>query len=279
MSSPFFGDMFSLPLPPGNDEVINGLPVVRLSEDAEVLNCLLTMLFPIPSVVPGAYDKALTLLAASQKYDMVGIQSRIRAEIQIRNLSTLTGAEVFRAYAISSRGVLPSERETLARLTLDFPMTFEYLCDELPSFEGWALRDLVGFRKRCRDNLISCLQSFLDFDHPPSSIWTSCKDTTPSYSYSRPSPLWFTQLFERQLTKLGQAFTNPLLNPSSIRGEYLSALQAHIKSYDCYSCMKVHALQGETFCKELEDRLAMAVSKVRTAFSGGNSVNLNIHLT
>jgi hypothetical protein len=37
MSSPFFNDLFSLPQPPGH-EAVNGLPVVQLSEDAEVLN-------------------------------------------------------------------------------------------------------------------------------------------------------------------------------------------------------------------------------------------------
>ena len=270
--------MFSLPQPP-DKEVVDGLPVVRLSEIAEVLECLLTMLYPIPSVVPDTYDKALALLAASQKYDMVGIQSHIRSEIQNRKLSTLTGAEVFRAYAISSRAGLLPERETSARLTLDFPMTFEYLCDELPSFEGWALRDLVDYRKRCRDNLISCFQSFWDLSHPRFNIWLNCTTgTTNSYLSPRTSltssatqtvvsPPWLTQLFQRHLTELGQAYTKPLFNPSRIREEYMSTLHTHISSYSCISCTKVHTLNGETFCKELEDRLALAVSKVHTTFA------------
>ena len=67
MSSPFFYDMFSLPQPqPSNEELVDGLPIVRLSEDAEVLNGLITMLYSIPSGLPDAYDKALTLLAASE---------------------------------------------------------------------------------------------------------------------------------------------------------------------------------------------------------------------
>jgi hypothetical protein len=124
MSSPFLDDMFSLPQPqPSDKDVVNGLPVVRLSEDAEVLNSLISMLYPIPSVLPNSYDKALTLLAASQKYDMVGVQSRIRAEIQSKIFPALTGPETFRSYAISSSGKLPSEIGRLARLTLDFPMT------------------------------------------------------------------------------------------------------------------------------------------------------------
>jgi hypothetical protein len=96
ISSPFFSDLFSLPQP-DDDEVVDGLRVVRLPEDAEVLNSLLTMLYPIPSVIPSSYDKCLMLLATSQKYDMVGTQSHIRAEIQSRKFPTATGTAAFRA--------------------------------------------------------------------------------------------------------------------------------------------------------------------------------------
>jgi BTB/POZ domain len=267
MSSPFFDDMFSLPQPqPSDKDVVDGLPVVRLSEDAEVLNSLISMLYPIPSMLPNSYDKALTLLATSQKYDMVGVQSRIRAEIQSKIFPALTGPETFRSYAISSNGKLPETGE-LARFTLDFPMTFEYLCDELPSFEGRALRDLVGFRKRCRDNLVSCFESFLRPDQP-FNIWTRCTDGRNSLSASSSvgSPSWLTQLFQKHLNESREAFSNPFFDPRNIRGEYLSALQAHINSYSCISCTKVHTLNGETFCKALEDRLTQALREVRISF-------------
>jgi hypothetical protein len=271
MSSPFFDDMFSLPQPqPLDEDVVDGLPVVRLSEDAEVLNSLISMLYPIPSVLPNSYDKALTLLATSQKYDMVGVQSRIRAEIQSKIFPALTGPEIFRSYAISSSGKLPSEIGELARLTLDFPMTFEYLCDELSSFEGRALRDLVGFRKRCRENLVSCFESFLRLDKP-FNIWIRCDDGRYSQSVSSEavSPSWLIQFFQKHLNESREAFSKPFFNPRHIRGEYLSALRAHVNSYSCISCTKVHTLNGETFCKGLEDRLTQALSEVRTYFFFG----------
>jgi hypothetical protein len=204
------------------------------------------------------------LLAASKKYDMVGIQSRIRAEIQSRQSPTPTGAATFRAYAIASSGGLSSERETCARLTLDFPMTFEDLSDELPFFEGWALCDLIEFRKRCRDNLISCFESFLNLHDPPFNIWKSCSNTTSPYLIPDTvhPPSWLTGIFKQRLNDLDQAFTKPLPNPSNIREEYLSALQAHIASYGCISCTRVHTLKGDEFCKELETRLSQAISQV-----------------
>ena len=272
MSSPIFNAMFSLPQPrPSKKEVVDGLPVLRLSEDSEVLSGLITMLYPIPSWLPNSYAKALTLLSASQKYEMVGVQSRIHAEIQNREFPPLTGPETFRSYAISSSGELSSEREKLARQTLNFPMTFEYLCDELPSFKGRALCDLVDFRKRCRDNLVSCFESFLKLGQPPFNNRTSCRDSRySSYSHSSSSktlPSWLAQLFQKHLDDSHNAFSTPLFNPQSIRGEYLSALKAHIGSSlssPCDSCAKVHAMNGETFCKELSDSLTLALSEVCT---------------
>jgi hypothetical protein len=196
--------------------------------------------------------------------------SRIRGEILSRKFPPLTGAETFRSYAISSSGEILSERENLARLTLNFPMTFEYLCDELPLFDGWALRDLVGLRKRCRDNLVSCFESFLKLDQPPFNIWIPCReDQFYSNSYlssgARSSPSWLTQLFQKHLNESREAFSRPLFTPRSIRGEYLSALKAHISLNRCSSCAKVHIINGEMFCTELTDRLTQALNEVCTS--------------
>ena len=261
MSSPFFGDMFSLPQP-SDQEAVDGLPVVRLSEDAEVLKCLLTMSYPILSMITSSYDKTLMVLAASQKYDMDGVQSRIRTEFRDKHLPLPTGAATFRAYAIASIGGLSTEKETLARLTLDFPMTFEYFHDGLPFFEGWVLCDLIRFRKRCRDNLISCFKSFLDLDNPPFNIWMSCR-RSGSYrgGHTGYSPSWLTDLFQERLTELDRAFTKPLPNTSNIREKYLSALQAHVASYECITCPEVHTMDGETLCKEIENRLSLAIGE------------------
>jgi hypothetical protein len=124
--------MFSLPQPPlGHDEMVDGLPVVQLSECAEVLLSLVTMLYPIPVVIPDSYDKALALLAASQKYDMPTVQSTIRSEMKSRNITTPTGALAFRAYAIASgHGLIQKWKLRLASL-LEYPMSFEFIGEHL----------------------------------------------------------------------------------------------------------------------------------------------------
>ena len=145
MSSPFFEDLLSLPQPP-DSETVDGLPVIQLFEDAELLNSLVSLLYPIPPVIPSSYEKVFALLAACQKYDMVSIQSYIRAEIERETFPAPDEAEAFGAYALaSSLGLIP-EMENAAELTLDQPMTFESLGEVLRQFTGPALCELVRYR-------------------------------------------------------------------------------------------------------------------------------------
>jgi hypothetical protein len=287
MTSPFFKDLLSLPQP-SDSETVDGLPVVQLPEDSELLNSLVSMLYPLHPVIPKSYEKVsyslatfsavvpnpcykvLYLLAACQKYDMISVQSLIRAEVSRGEFPAPKGAEAFSAYVIaSSKGLIP-EMENAARQTLEHPMTFEIFAEGLRWIEGWALRDLANFRKRCRDNLVACCESFLQLGQPPFNIWAPCIDCRHFSRYSSlnqtgASPHWLTQLFQNRLETSRDAYSKPLLNPQSIRCEYLSALNAHTSSNPCVSCTNVHAQKGEAFCKELEDKLTQALDEVCTS--------------
>jgi len=60
MVSPFFQHLLSLPQPV-DSESVDGLPVVQLSESSELLNSLVSLLYPILTVVPNAFEKVLCL--------------------------------------------------------------------------------------------------------------------------------------------------------------------------------------------------------------------------
>ncbi len=293
--------MFSLPQTSAN-EIVDGLPVVRLSEDVEIVRALVTMLYPIPPEIPSSYERVLALLAAAQKYDMTTVQSSIRAEIIRRGLPTApTGAQAFGAFAIAFSNNLTPEVETTARLTLDYPLTFEALGHELRLFRGPALRELVGFRRVCKDNIISCLESFLDARNGPSKIWVGCPRSKPP---SQPPPIvrlgpssfqsqersaggaprrpvrkilnnndkytlppWLRDLFTQKIEELKQYFTWALIKPSSIRVSYLAALMEHSPTpNDCPTCLMVHAHKGEGYCAELEQKLTHALNQASIAF-------------
>jgi hypothetical protein len=234
--------------------------VVQLPEGAELLNSLVSMLYPVRPVIPSSYEKVLYLLAACQKYEMVQVQSAIRAGV---NRGTFPGPEkneAFRAYAIASdKGLIP-EMENAARLTLDRPMTFGEIGEELRLFKGSALRDLVRFRRACGHNLASCCRSFLEVDAPgPSSIWVGCPSATMPGSNKADLPTWLHQVFSCQSLNMQSPFTNPLPQPSSVCAQYLTAIQTH----DCAFCLGVHAKKGSSFGAQLERRLKQARDKVR----------------
>jgi BTB/POZ domain len=271
LASPFFKDMLSLPQPP-DGEVVDGLPVVRLSEDAELLKYLIPMLYPVSPVLPGSEGEVLSLLATCQKYDMVSVQSLIRAEVR-RRPSNRFRAEAFSTYAIASSKRLMLETETAAHLTLGCPMTFDTIGEGLRLFEGWALRDLVRFRKRCRDNVVACLESFLEVRAGPSKIWVGCPDemhhspdvpVVTTESTKDVLPRWLCKIFERNKDKIQHEVTHPLDLPSNIRKEFSTALQTHA---DCHFCWLVHLSdEGSKFCDTLSSELYQACHKVQNPF-------------
>ena len=145
VSSPFFKDLLSLPQP-HDAEIIDGLPVVALPEDAGLLNSLISLLYPITPIIPDSYQKVFALLAACQKYEMESVQSNIRFAIKHGKFPAPVKAEGFSAYAIASGMGLVPEAEDAARLTLGQPMTFESLGEGLRLFKGQALCDLIRYR-------------------------------------------------------------------------------------------------------------------------------------
>jgi hypothetical protein len=285
MASPVFKDLFSLPQP-SDGESVDGLPMVQLPEDSDLLNTLVSMLYPLRPVIPKSYEKVLYslatfsvavpnlcykvlyLLAACQKYDIATVQSSIRDKVSQGEFPAPKGVEAFSAYLIaSSKGLIP-EMENAARQTLDHPMTFEIFGEGMRLSEGWALRDLANFRKRYRDNLVSCFKSFLNIEESQFNIWTSCA-TSSSRSSRRSAymsetnrlPSWLAELYRKHLNE-SEAFSKSLFNSRNIRGEYMFAVQAHISSHGCVSCTKVHAEKGETFCNDLEGRLTQVLNEV-----------------
>jgi hypothetical protein len=207
---------------------------------------------------------------------MASVQSSIRSEVKHGGeFPAPKGAKAFTAYAIAgSKGLIP-EMENAAHQTLDHPMTFEVLGEGLRFFKGWVLCDLAYFCKRCRDSLITCLDSFLEVQPPgPSSIWVHCSDAMSKASReSRHHALvpWLNDILSRHQNDLKlQKFIGPLDIHSRICGEYLTALQNH---GTCPTCWGVHVRNGSTFCAGLENKLAQALNKVPHSLYLSNATN------
>jgi hypothetical protein len=271
LSSPFFNDMFSLPQS-CDGEVVDGLPVVHVSEGADLLQRLLTLLYPIPFVMPDCYDESLVLLAALQKYDMVKAKSSVRPTMQDQLPDTL---DAFHAYAIASCKQLIPEMEIAARLTLDHPMTFEALvdADTLSFFKGSALSNLVHFRKRCRDKLLSFFETFVAGTDSLSKSWCGCSKTKrPHSALQKDNGIlagWLRDLFLRHIKSLQETYTSPLPNQASLRKEFIAALRAHISETHCPSCSTSYAVD-EALREQLLRHALRARDRVRIFSSPWN---------
>jgi len=257
-SSPFFCDMFSLPQPqPSLNESLDGLPVIDSPEDAEILNSLISILYPVSPEIPDSSDSILTLLSAAQKYDMVAVQSSIRAEISRRKLLLPTGCEAFRVYAMACSKRLIPEMESTARLTLEYPMTFESIGEAMRSFEGCALHDLADFHWRCKSTLSRHFQLLSGVKYPSSysRIWVGCPTVcTPEPKRDEGRlPTWL-ESFLRKFTS-PDMFTQTILKAQRLGEGYLEALQAHVNETDCHFCMKVYTLKGGAFYTEIKKGL------------------------
>jgi hypothetical protein len=222
-------------------------------------------------VTLNSYYQVLHLLAACQNYEMDSIQSLIRTKVKSEEFPAPEGTEAFAAYAIASdKGLIP-EMEKAARSTLDCPLTFETLGETLRLFEGWALRDLVNFRGRCFDNLVKCIDPYLEVEPSgPSSVWVGCPEVTPSmssseaYQQSRALPRWLNEFLSRSQGDLERRkFTQLPGKLKDIWSGYFRALRTHV---DCNFCMRVHAINGLVYWLKLDEQLKQVLDKVTHSF-------------
>ncbi len=241
--------MFSLPQPP--NDAPEALPVVHLTECAETLNSLVSLLYPVAPEIPHYSDDILTLLAAATKYDMDAVQSFIRAEVSREKLLSLPyEGWAFHVYAAAYSKRLVPEMAIAARSTLGYPLTFESLGHSLRLFEGGALRDLADFRLRSIDNFSSNLKSFSGRVKGPSKIWVGCP-TAKSGKNVPNLPTWLEFLYSGPTQ--ARRFTETIPTSTQLCDTYMKALQSHVKERDCNFCMKVHTLEGDKYCEKLRE--------------------------
>ena len=207
---------------------------------------------------------------------MDSAQSFIRTKIKCGEFPEPKGTEVFAAYAIASgKGLIP-EMEMAARQTLGHPMTFETLGENLRLFEGWALRDLTNYRRRCLDSVVKCLDPYLEVERSgPSSIWVGCPEVMPSMSsseacqQSRALPTWLNEFLSRSQGDLKfHKFTQPLFMLTDRFSRYFEALRTHV---DCNFCMRVQAFHGLAYLVALMKRLDQVLDQVTHSFDVSTS--------
>ncbi|KAG8974449.1 hypothetical protein FRC05_007248 [Tulasnella sp. 425] len=116
IASPFFRDMFALPQPDSDtSHATPDLPTIPVEEDAEILQTLLTMLYPLDPPVIKSYEVATKLVRACDKY----LISPLRLKSCLRDMLAPEAfdRDPLGAYALTWRLGLEEEAKTASRYT------------------------------------------------------------------------------------------------------------------------------------------------------------------
>jgi hypothetical protein len=187
---------------------------------------------------------------------MIQVQSSIRAEVSRGSFPAPVGTEVFRAYAIAyDKGLIP-EMENAARLTLDHPMSFETLGEVLRCCFFWrvGIARLSRLRKRRRDELVTCLESFLEGDPPAFGLVVPIVGSQGFPTHGSPagyikSPHGILVTWNERCSRIDLQHLHA----------YFMAIQTRA---GCHFFSRVYMTNGPTFCAELENKVVQARNKV-----------------
>lgn len=145
---------------PSNANAGVSLPVVQLPETGEILQCLLTFVFPVTPRIPSTPEEIMELLFVAQKYQMETTLTYIRAIVAQRNLLPTRLDPALRIYALAQKYGLRQEALQTARTISKYPMTIEDFDNQLDIMPGASLYELWKYHERVRVVLASDLAEF-----------------------------------------------------------------------------------------------------------------------
>ena len=192
IASTTFEDMFTAPGPlPHRQKQVK--QVIDLTENSKTLLHLLSVIYPMVSIVLDAPEDALSLLSTCQKYQMDLIATHICALIRAGTPSLFTAENSFHTYGIASRYQLAEEVLFTVRLTLERTMSFDTCGEDLCFISGANLFQLLVYRNKCTRLSKDCINEIID-DSPTPLIFNFCPKVKFGKHYTQElltAPRWW----------------------------------------------------------------------------------------
>ncbi|KIL69183.1 hypothetical protein M378DRAFT_7888 [Amanita muscaria Koide BX008] len=151
LSSPFFNRKFPLENPVMKD----GLAVIDIQEDSNVLFLLLGFVYPMQEPEIQSAGLYAHLVFAARKYEMMDIENKVKKHA---TASSLVSAEPVRVYAVASALDWTSLAKTAALNTLHTPFQELSFGDEMHFMTGTQLFRLMRFRFVCANAACDVLE-------------------------------------------------------------------------------------------------------------------------
>lgn len=172
LTSSFFKAMFTLPQEGTFQETKDGLHVITLEEDEEMLELLLKYCYPRWSAVIEdlSLEKLIKLLEVANKYGMDSVESHLRAQfVAERFIAT----EPFRVWAIALRCGLEREARIAAQATLRLPILGRPYIQEMEHITAASLHRLQVYHQECAE-IASKVAKNLEWMAGDSYAWFEC---------------------------------------------------------------------------------------------------------
>ena len=244
------------------------LPVVKLPENGATLHSLLTLIFPVPPVLPSNSEKIMELLAAAQKYQMDSVLSHVRGIVGARKDPPFIRPETApHIYFLAQTQGLRQEAVRAARVTLRLSMVVEDLGDMLafPGPTGAYLYELWRYHERIRTDLKSGILEFQKSGLPDDVKTLRCQPThaRPYYdsddgSWNAPSfPLWIGNYLK------SIADAPHLSDIFSFENAWARHIQEKTNSSSSCSCVGISSQVMRSFWEALTAFVDGAIERVR----------------
>lgn len=142
-SSFFFKEMFSLPQ--SEDAADDDVPVIDVSEPAEVMDKLLRLVYPREDPPIDTLDELSALLAAAVKYEMQRATETLR---RLLVAPRFAAKDPTRVYAIACRHDLEVEARAASTYTLSVNILDCPLSEDLKHITAWSYHRLLDLHRR-----------------------------------------------------------------------------------------------------------------------------------
>ncbi|KAH9954185.1 hypothetical protein BC827DRAFT_72064 [Russula dissimulans] len=230
---------------------VTSLPVIQLSDRAEILSSLLTFIIPITPDLPSTADDTLELLSTAQKYEMEVILTRIRDHLAKQKPPLIRDETAFQFYSLAQKYGLRREADQAARLTLGVPMSVQTLeaAGRLDVLSGALLHELWRYHQRVREYLADDLTVFANLAAGARINFRCVKLTSSDV------PMWLHDYID-------SIARDPALFD---RSEFHTALMRHVSRPPriCISCTSISIKTIDSFWTALSDVVQRSIENVR----------------
>ncbi|KAF9466140.1 hypothetical protein BDZ94DRAFT_1234104 [Collybia nuda] len=260
-ASPFFKKMFTLPHAQDEQKVKDGKPVVQVTEESVTIELLLRYCYPRWEDENEAphLETLISVLQASIKYDMAGVEKRVRAALIS---SRFTDDDPVRLYALTLRHGLEAETRVAAKETLRLPILGREYIPELELISAGAYHRLQEYHVKCAE-LASGVAKSLEWVMVENYVWfecTECRGNLGNVTISGNRRKWITSKW--WLDYMNQAAAKLAAMPSGSSVMSPDLIDETLGRASLCSCCRGRAFRE---MRPFSERFAVEVDRVTAA--------------